>query len=244
MIVTASYNNSKWYEWNLNSVKSQIYPEWRMIYIDDCSPDGTGDLVENYIQKNNLESRITLIKNQERKLALANLYNAIHSCADNEVIVILDGDDALAHNKVLTRLEKEYSNKRTWLTYGQFAGYPNGGKGFCRSMPRKIVKKNAFRKWRTQPSHLRTFYAWLFKKIEKDDLLYNGDFFPMTYDLAMMMPMIEMAQKHFKFIPEVLYLYNESNPINDHKINRKLQRDCDLIIRSRKAYKPLAKSPL
>ncbi|HJZ24123.1 MAG TPA: glycosyltransferase, partial [Candidatus Babeliales bacterium] len=57
VIVTASYNNARWYEWSLNSVASQTYPNWRMIYVDDCSPDGTGKLVEYYIEKNHLENK-------------------------------------------------------------------------------------------------------------------------------------------------------------------------------------------
>lgn len=240
VIVTASYNNSKWYEWNLDSIFNQEYENWRLIYVDDCSPDGTFDLVKGYVQEKGQEHRVTLIRNITRRKALANLYYAIWLCNDREVVIILDGDDALAHNKVLAYLNNVYSDSNVWLTYGQFREYPSGVHGFCEPMPDWVVQKNMFRKYPIAPSHLRTFYAGLFKHIKTEDLFYNGDFFPMTYDLAMMFPMIEMAREgHFRFIPDILLDYNTSNPINDHKVSKELQQKCDLVIRARESYSPI-----
>ena len=42
-----------------------------------ASPDGTGNLVEQYIKERKLENKILLIKNNERCGALANIYRAI-----------------------------------------------------------------------------------------------------------------------------------------------------------------------
>ena len=63
----------------------------------------------------------------------------------------------------------------------------------------------------------------------------------MTGDLAAMMPMIEMAGERFKFIPDVLYTYNDTNPINDHKVSKELQRKIDIEIRGKKKYQRLEK---
>lgn len=41
VFIIASYNNSKWYLNNLNSIKKQTYKKWRIIYVDDCSTDDT-----------------------------------------------------------------------------------------------------------------------------------------------------------------------------------------------------------
>src|SRR5579862_6844435 len=77
VVVIASYNNKDWYQANLDSVFSQNYSHYRVIYIDDCSPDGTAKFVEEYIKARGLEHKVTLIKNTVRQRALANLYNAI-----------------------------------------------------------------------------------------------------------------------------------------------------------------------
>jgi len=38
--------------------------------------------------------------------------------------------------------------------------------------------------------------------------------------LSFMFPMFEMSgQEHYRFLPNINYIYNESNPINDHKVN-------------------------
>ena len=100
-----------------------------------------------------------------------------------------------------------------------------------------MIRKNNFRLYPNTPSHLRTFYAGLFHKIKKDDLLFKGDFFSVTYDLAIMFPMVEMARLHHRYIPDILVEYNGMNPINDHKRGgKKLQRKCDMVIRSRLYY--------
>ena len=46
---------------------------------------------------------------------------------------------------------------------------------------------------------------------------------PMTGDIAAMFSMIEMAQDHFKFIPKILLVYNNANPINNYKVSKKLE---------------------
>ena len=45
--IVPSYNNKDWYKLNINSMISQKHTNWHMIYIDDCSDDGTFDLVKN-----------------------------------------------------------------------------------------------------------------------------------------------------------------------------------------------------
>lgn len=236
VIITASYKNAEWYLWNLESVVEQNYENWHLIYVDDCSPDGTGQLVEEYIRMRDLSANVTLIHNETRKKALANLYTAIHMCKPDDIIVLLDGDDRFAHRNVLKEVNRMYTEHDVWLTYGQFRRFPDGTMGWCCPMPEEIIENNAFREFPTPPSHLRTFYAGLFHKIKREDLMYNGDFYPITYDLAIMYPMIEMARDHFMFCSIPMLEYNVANPINDHKVNYDLQLECDRLIRAGKRY--------
>ena len=235
--VVASYNNKDWYQKNLDSIFMQAYENYHVMYIDDNSPDGTGKLIHDYIEKNNLHDKITLISNTERKGSpLANQFMAIHACDNQSIIIIVDGDDWLPHPHVFKKINEIYSTQDVWLTYGQYQEYPSGKRGFNSPMPEYVVTQNKFREFTQIPSHLRTFYAGLFKKIKKEDLMYEGKLFQMTGDMAAMMPMIEMARDHFKFIPEVLYIYNAINPLSEHRISKQLQRKCDLEIRNRKRY--------
>ena len=184
-----------------------------------------------------MEDRVILINNDERRGALYNQYHAIHEfCKSTDVVAILDGDDFLAQDDVLAYLNNVYSDPNVWLTYGNFRVWPTGERGWCQQFPVTIVQRNAFRDHQHNPSHLRTFYAGLFQLIKKEDLMYQGKFFQMCADNAAMFPMIEMARDHFRFIPDVLLLWNSENTLNDHKVVQGLQRKLDLVIRAMPRY--------
>ena len=51
-----------------------------------------------------------------------------------------------------------------------------------------------------------------------------------------MFPMLEMAGDRQEFIKEVLYVYNDKNPISDHNIRRKEQILAAKEIREKKRY--------
>ena len=242
VIFIPSYNNETVCRRNIISALNQNYDNFRVVYINDCSSDRTSEFVKKAVLNRGAVDRVTVVDNPVRRKALANFYHGIHEYVDDEeIVVVLDGDDALAGPHVLSYLNKVYSHpqKEIWLTYGQYQEMRSKNRGFCCPYPKDVIRENRFRSYQHGPSHLRTFYGWLFKKIRKEDLMKNGNFFAMTYDLAMMFPMLEMARDHFLFIPRILYSYNDDNPISDHRVNQKLQRATDLYIRSLPRYTPL-----
>jgi glycosyltransferase involved in cell wall biosynthesis len=213
VIVTASYNNKDWYQKNLDSIFYQTYTNWRLIYINDFSSDGTGQLVQEYVRDRGMQDRVLLINNRRRRGHLANQYNAIHTCAKNEVIVIVDGDDWLAHSNVLAYLNHVYQD--VLMTYGQFWYLKRNTKGVCRALPGSVIEDNGIRDYPSWVlSHVRTFYAGLFQLIKLEDLLYEGNYYPMCADISTMYPMFEMAAERARFIPDVLYVYNDANQIS------------------------------
>lgn len=244
VIVIPSYNNAKWYKRNLESVFNQKYSNYRICYVDDASTDGTGELVQEFVQKEGMDKKVILVRNQSRLGAMENFYKTIHRyIRDHEIVVSLDGDDWLYNNHVLQTINNTYAKGNIWLTHGTLIEWPQKVVSWSQSIPKKIVRKNAFRSFRC-PSHMRTFYAWLFKKIRKEDLMIDGKFFPMTCDMAQMFPMIEMAGERHAFIKKITYVYNVGTPLNDNKVNAQLQRDLDVIIRNMPPYERLAKSPI
>lgn len=243
-VVIPSYNNIDVCKRNLDSVVTQDYTNWCAIYIDDCSTDGTGNAVINYIKEHNLENRIIFIRNQKNVGPLANVYKAVHSCKDNAIIVILDGDDWFAGPQTLATINQKYADPDVWLTYGSYKEYPGSGIGSWREYPKKIIENNLFRKYYWLASHPRTFYAWLFKKIRKEDLQVDGEFFRACTDIAAMFPMLEMAGKHSKHLKDVLYVYNMDNPINIYKKKFDTIKANDKILRNRKPYKCLESRPI
>jgi glycosyltransferase involved in cell wall biosynthesis/SAM-dependent methyltransferase len=243
VIVIPSYNNRQWCEKNIGSALNQNYSKYRIIFTDDASSDGTFEQSKHFVEASGKTNLVTLIKNETRIGALANLYNMIHSCDDDEIVLTLDGDDWLSNENVLNRLNSVYRERDVWLTYGQYRNSNDGIIGVAQPYPPHVINSNSFRSHVWSASHLRTFYAWLFKKIRKEDLCENGQFFPMTWDFAMMFPMLEMAGPHSTYIDDILYIYNLDNPINDHKVNRSIQARLDGHIRHMARY-PRCEAPI
>ncbi len=237
-IVIPSYNNEKYVKQNLNSVFTQKYHNWRIVYIDDASSDGTLKLVQSIKGKVDfLESKFEIISHSKRMQSPAYAFYeaANHFCQNEEIMVHLDGDDLLASPDVLNRLVSEYKTKNVWLTFGSFIS----------TQATKNIDANKhdlakyFDNIRTSPwlsSHLRTSYTWLFKKIQTKDLKYNEVFFPLAGDLAMMFPMLEMAGKNRSaFISDTLYIYR-LHPNNEHALHGSEQLEIDRYIRKLPSY--------
>lgn len=239
VVLVTSYNNAKWVRMNLASVALQKYNNFRIIYVNDCSSDKTGQLVEDYIEKLNLQDKTIYISNSERKGALHNIYDSIHNLIeDDEIVVSLDGDDWFSSRKVLKKINECYCSDEVWLTHGTLREFPSGSTKWCQPVPPDAISENNYRKYRC-PSHLRTFYAWLFKKIRREDLTENEEFYQMSWDQAIMFPMIEMAAERHRFIREVLYVYNMANVLNDNKVDPEYQRALEARIRSKTPYERL-----
>lgn len=250
VIIIPSYNNEEYVEKNLSSVFEQKYSNYRVIYIDDCSIDATHEKALECIQRHHGGDKVTLIRNQKNQKALYNLYYAIHSCNDNEIVILLDGDDWLPSSLVLRELNRYYNDENVWMSFGQYITYPVYNRGKCRKPFLAALERGKVRKkpYFTKESdflfsHLRTFYAGLFKRIKMKDLLHEGHFYPVSWDLAMMLPMLEMARHHAVFIPEIMYVYNRENPLSDDKLRLRQQKLMEQQIRSLPAYAALTDHP-
>lgn len=248
-IVVPSRNNNKfgYVEKNIESIAYQLanYQNFELVYIDDDSTDGTGGRVEQLVDVLGLRSITTIIHNQERQGALKNIYQAVWSADSRTIIILLDGDDWLAHDQVLYDLNVLYQLEDIVLTYGQFGEFPLGSSGWLTKIPEDIIARGAYRQHSPHPSHLRTFYASLFQLIKIEDLLdVTGSFYPMTWDQAIMFPMCEMAGTHIRFIEQINYVYNIENPVNDNKVNAELQRELEREIRAKLPYDLLSEEQL
>lgn len=242
VVVIPSYNNATWCEYTLESVRRQKYHNFRVIYLDDSSQDSTVLRVEKYCSNYHM-SNVCLVKNKKRVGALANIWRAISLCADNEIVVSLDGDDWFAHDHVLAYLNRVYQDTSVWATYGQFMNWPTGKRGWCRAVPEDVVKQNSFRSygfWFAQP---RTYYAWLAKKVDRAHLIdpKTQDFFAVAGDVALMFPIVEMAGSHIRFIDKILYYRNVATPLNDFKCHQAEQERVTRFILGKSAYEPLKK---
>ena len=59
-IVLPVYNGEKYLRESLDSILTQTFSDWELIIVNDCSTDGTQNIIEEYVSK---DSRIRTIKN-------------------------------------------------------------------------------------------------------------------------------------------------------------------------------------
>ena len=231
-VIVPFYNCEEWILKCVRSVVDQIDKNCEVILINDASTDNTEKIIRDTFL---LGDRVKYIKNENNVGALENIVTTIASLSDPEdVIVLLDGDDWLAHNNVFTMLKEIYSDPNIWLTYGQYENLSKKYRGICA----QLTNTRRYRKRHWVTSHLRTFKKHIWDKIKDEDLKdSSGNYYPMAWDLAFMYPMVEMAGlKRIKYIRDILYIYNDQNPINDDKKNRQLQIDLGSEIKKKPVY--------
>ena len=235
IVLTTTYNCEKFIEKSLLSIMSQRFKDFKCYVTDDMSTDNTLNIIKETIKN---DSRFILIENLEKFYQPGNYEQVIRwrGIEGDEICVEVDGDDWLPNSNVLTKINEIYQDENVWMTSGSFK-YHDGRTGFA-NPPTKFtdIRKQTF-----TLSHLRTWKAWLWKKILPEDLKdENGKFWSVAGDLAFMFPMLEMSgEEHYRFLPDINYIYNESNPINDHKVNLNKVMTIVNKIRNKKEYQKL-----
>ena len=232
VFIIPSYNNSKWVENNLKSVFNQNYYNWRAIYIDDNSEDDTFIKAQNLVENEGMTNRFTFIKNSIRKYQAYNRYIAYTTCYDEEICVMLDGDDWLSHNEVLSVLNEEYKKHNLLVSYGQFSYFENNRIGMTSgkyNFPKDVIKNCSYRKYQWISQHLRTCKASIIKNIPIIHLQdMNGEWLKSCTDMAEMFYVLENSNGQHKNIGSVLCIYNKDNSIqypNSYYNENRIQRD-------------------
>jgi len=234
-IITPFYNPGEFVEICFNTLMSQKYDNFQVIFVDDCSTDGFFDKLPKD------DARAIVVRNETRKTALENIHDAImNHCDPDDIVVLVDGDDWLPNKNVLSYINDCYNNTGCWIMYGQ-ASWTDGRRG-CASQYSEEEFKN-LRKSPFRVSHIRTFRAGLYQKIKEQDPNFScmkdkdGNFYRMTYDVAIMFPIMEMAGfDKVVFNDTITYIYNRSNPISDDRVNQQLQWDIHAEISNKKVF--------
>ena len=239
VVMTCVYNGQPWIGRCMSSVRNQTYKNYVHIVVDDASTDKTYTEMEIHEHE-----RVRLYRNDENvkwvRNALMFLNNSV--LGEEDVVVILDGDDWLAHNEVLSWLHQIYTLSKAWMTYSLFE-YPDGKRdsSWIGQYSTEVLMDRTFRDdvWRF--THLRTFKAFLWNALDKDDLRGpDGNYTPYTYDQALLFPMLEMCPYGtIKFIDNVLYVYNNENPLCVENYDKVKQQALGRWFRSKPRYEIL-----
>lgn len=252
-IVTPSYNNSLWVEYNLASVLNQTYDNWEVIYINDASSDDTLQKLTDIVGNN---PKYKIVNNHTNMGGTYNSITSWMSLDDDDIYVHLDGDDWLIDETVLEKLNDVYNKTDCWMTYGGMVVW--NGEEYSTPFPQNTLYDDFvhtykfYRRDTWRASHLRTNRAFLLKNLHENDLktLDGKNYYWHAGDLAVQFPCLEICGKDkVQVVDFYTYVYNQHPSI----INRTLQRESvvnrpvEHEIRNRKVYQtglPTKKLPL
>lgn len=236
VILTAAYNVSKWIDLYVSILKHQTYKNFEVYFIDDASTDNTFSRVTELTKD---DSRFNVFKNKINVGSpLANIIKGFDLAQphDDDIIINLDGDDWLSSVFTLDYINQFYQANNCWMTYGSYQIYPSGDIGghSSYSFPPQVIKENSYKRFPFITSHLRTYKSWLFKKINRNDLIdpTTNKVYSQASDLALMFPMLEMSGEKAMKIDAILYNLNRENELSEATLDLSKQKETELRIRS------------
>lgn len=249
-VITPVYNAEKYIERCILSVAQQDYDNYRMVIIDDCSTDNTVAVANHAIDSlpKSIREKFKLVCNEVNQGALANQIKVAE--AYTGIIMLLDGDDWLVNDPTIFDMYNNIYNEGAEFTYGSCWSVCDNIPLIAQEYPPEVKESKSYRQyrfnWNMPYTHLRTFKGellhgyihdkgyWAFKCPATFDWLKAGG------DTALFYALIEYADPDKVIcIPDIVYHYNDANPLNDYKVNSEEQNKvANIILQQQSPFKP------
>ena len=100
-IITPSYNCAKYIKETIESVLTQTYTNWEMVIVDDCSTDGTYEIIKKYADTDNRIKYHQLSHNSGAAVARTTAMEL----ASGDYLAFLDSDDLWDPKKLELQLQ-------------------------------------------------------------------------------------------------------------------------------------------
>lgn len=234
VFVAPMYNASETLDQMLHSVVGQSYKNWRLILIDDVSSETHAlkqrETLMRFLNLDmNLDDKIDVVWNTEKKWEVANVLHGISMCEDDDIVCRIDADDWLVDLDALTYLNAIYNQTQAdclWTAH-RWAFTDKNISG-----PLPAGEDPYKHPWVS--SHLKTFRKRLLNGVS--DANYRGEdgnYIRRAGDQAIMLPVLHNSQRR-GFVPRVMYHYTiKDEPATYQTDDAKFQRDEALFLRAR-----------
>jgi len=229
IVVISPFYNAEDFVFNcIGSVAAQDYDNYLHVLIDDNSSDDGYNIAAEYIARlpAELQNKFQLVRNSENQGAVRNHVEAIKTYASpTDIVMLLDGDDWLVNRPdIFTYYNKiHYENDFTYgSSWSIVDNIPLVGQPYPPDVKKSKNYKNYKFNWNMPYTHLRTFKAALllnepittFQDSDHNWFKAGGDNSTFYAGLTNCDP----AKVYC--VPDVVYNYNDANPLNDYKVNK------------------------
>ena len=124
-IITPCYNSARYIKETYASLSAQTYSNWEWVVVDDCSTDGSLEILQKITKQ---DSRIKLFKTQENSGAAVARNIAIEN-SGGDFLAFLDIDDLWDENKLQVYYEQIKENNIAFAYSNYLKIGPTGKKG-------------------------------------------------------------------------------------------------------------------
>ena len=251
-ILVPFYNpGAKLFKRCMQSIENQENNNYDVCMIDDASTkevDEIHKIMDDYSKKyknfHSIKKKENLGTLHSNILAMKKL-----NCEDNDVVIIVDGDDSLFGTQSFNIIEKAYLENDIDVTFGNYYRRYKDKIDYkinvdCKRDYATIKRNHSYRDMNVWFgfSHIKTFKYKMFKSVPhnyfKDK---DGKYFKSSTDVATMLSVLERSGGRFKCIDEPIYVYTSDHPNSHHNNDNTLkkQKKNELYIRTLEKLKPL-----
>ena len=241
VIISPFFNCPNYIAKCIQSVAAQDYDNYMHILVNDCSTDNTVDILKSTIEAlpQDIQDKFSITNNTENRGAVRNQIDHIRSLTNNNsIIMLLDGDDSLLNDNTIFSQYNAIYDGTTEFTYGSCWSMVDNIPLISQPYPEQIKQDRTYRNhhfnWILPYTHLRTFKKYLLNDIA-DSMFQdeNGQWFKAGGDGSVFYALIEAADPNkVKCLQDIVYNYNDINPLNDYKVNAIEQnQNAQLIIK-------------
>lgn len=227
VVISPLYNAARYIEKCIASVAAQDYYNYEHWLIDDFSDDNSIVIAQAYVATlpESIRDNFKLFRNGSNQGAVANHIAAIKHLSPTDIVIMLDGDDSLVNRPDIftyyNRLHYDYD-----FTYGSCWSVVDNIPLISQPYPPAIKDAKMYKdykfNWNMPYTHLRTLKARLLKDVPIEKFHDSeGNWFKAGGDNATFYAALDNCDPDKIYVvPDVVYNYNDANPLNDYKVNQ------------------------
>ena len=220
-VIVPCYNTEKYVKTCIESIINQTYKNLEVVLVNDCSKDGTLEILNEYAR---IDNRITIVNNTVNSGASPSRENGYNN-SHGEWICFIDSDDAL--NPKAIEIWMSEADESVDILAGKFKRIDE--KEFEKYVWQQIddIKSKVFEHEEIM-KHLGIFakmevsdstWGKIFRRclFEKSNAFQYKEEYPLTYfEDTVLTPSLLVVGRKMKIIDEYLYLYREVSNSMSH----------------------------
>jgi CDP-glycerol glycerophosphotransferase len=122
----------------LDSILDQAPPEFELIVVDDCSPDGSGDIADEYAAR---DGRVR-VRHLDQNVGLGRARNAGLDEATGDFVWFVDSDDWLADGAIAAVIRRLAADPELDMLIVDFARYAEADRTARRSAMARVLARS------------------------------------------------------------------------------------------------------